>query len=99
LETMVERLHEDHANAMRLGKGLAAINEQLVDLEKLVTNIVQVDFSAVGRDASFMTEALAKRHIKVKPISETSCRMITHYDISPQDVEEAIQAIREVLSA
>jgi threonine aldolase len=99
LETMVDRLHEDHANAMRLGKGLAAINERLVDLEKLITNIVQVDFSSVGREASFITEALARRHIKVKPISETSCRMITHYGISPQDVEEAIQAIRDVLRA
>ncbi|MCX7779746.1 MAG: aminotransferase class I/II-fold pyridoxal phosphate-dependent enzyme [Negativicutes bacterium] len=97
LESMVDRLAEDHVNAQRLAAGLAAIDERLVDLDKVKTNIVQIDFAPVGKDALYMTEALLARGIKVKPIGETSCRMITHYGLDAHDVDAAVAAIRDIL--
>ena len=99
LETMIERISEDHDNARRLAEGLAQIDERLVDLDKVKTNIVQLEFGPFGKDALFMTEALARKQIKVKPIGETACRMITHFGLEAGDVEEAVQAIREILKS
>lgn len=97
LKTMRGRLQEDHANALRLAKGLAGINDGLVDIEQVKTNIVQIEFESVGKDAAFITEALLKQQIKVKPISPTACRMITHWGITEQDVDFAIEAIRKIV--
>lgn len=40
LETMVDRLAEDHANARRLAEGLAMLPGVLLDPEQIHTNIV-----------------------------------------------------------
>ncbi len=99
LESMRGRLADDHANARRLVEGLAAIDPDLVDLEQPLTNVVRVDFKAVGRTAARMVEELLKRGIKVKPVSETACRMITHWGLTAEDVDEALQVIRSIVRA
>ncbi|EGO64202.1 threonine aldolase family protein [Acetonema longum] len=97
LETMTERLQQDHDNARRLAAGLCAIDERLTDMDLVLTNIVQIDFASVGKTAQFVTDALLTRGIKIKLIGETTCRMIAHAGVGPEDVDEAVQAIREII--
>jgi threonine aldolase len=97
LETMTARLKEDHDNARRLAEGLCAIDERLVELDKVLTNIVQIDFGHVGKDAFYVTEALMKRGIKIKVIGDTTCRMIAHAGVNARDVDEAIEEIRDII--
>lgn len=97
LETMTGRLQEDHDNARRLAAGLCSIDPRLTDMDLVLTNIVQIDFAPVGKTAQFVTDALLKRGIKIKPIGETACRMIAHAGVGPEDVDEALQAIREII--
>lgn len=97
LTTMRERLREDHENARRLAYGLAAIDERLVDAGQVKTNVVQINFEAIGKDAGFITAELLKHYIKVKPIGPHACRMITHWGITVEDVDVAIEAIRKVI--
>ncbi len=97
LETMQARLAEDHLNAKRLATGLAAIDARLVDVENTQTNIVYIDFSAAGRDAGQVIEALQQRKIRVKPIATTGCRMVTHWGITGSDVEDTLEVFREIL--
>ncbi|HWR45043.1 low specificity L-threonine aldolase [Sporomusa sp.] len=97
LETMKDRLHEDHSNAQRLANALAAIDERLVNVNQVKTNVVQINFEPVGKEAAFVTEALIKQHIKVKPIGPHACRMITHWGITEEDVDYAVAAIRKII--
>jgi threonine aldolase len=98
LETMQDRLVEDHANAKRLAAGLAAIDARLVDVENTLSNIVYVDFAAGDRNAGQVAEALLSRNIRVKPIGSTACRMITHWGITGGDVEETLEVFRYILN-
>lgn len=52
LETMVDRLAEDHATARRLAQGLQRIDARLTDAADVETNLVRVDVSASGRSAA-----------------------------------------------
>lgn len=97
LETMRERLHEDHTNACRLATALAAIDERLVNVKQVKTNVVQIDFEQTGKDAAFVTAALLQQQIKVKPIGPFACRMITHWGITADDVDYAVQAIQKII--
>lgn len=97
LTTMQERLHEDHTNALRLANGLVDIDDRLVDVGKVKTNVVQIDFEPVGKEAAFVTAELLKQHIKVKPIGPNACRMITHWGITEADVDYAVAAIRKII--
>lgn len=93
LETMVERLADDHDNAQRLATGLADIDASLVDVAQTQTNIVQVEFAAYGLQAQGVARDLEQQGIRVKPISATACRMITHWGLTSQDVDTAVAAI------
>jgi threonine aldolase len=97
LETMMDRLSEDHANAKRLAEGLAAINPGLVDVKGTETNVVLIDFAPVGKDSQYVVGELLKRGIKIKPIGKTACRMITHYGLTARDIDEAVGAIRDIV--
>lgn len=97
LEQMRSRLGEDHSNARRLAEGLAAIHPGLVDLTQPMTNIVRVDFRCMEKSAEFMVNELLKYGIKVKPVSETDCRMVTHLGLSTDDVDYAVNSIRQIL--
>lgn len=98
LETMQDRLVEDHANAKRLAAGLAAIDARLVDVENTLSNIVYIDFAAGDRDAGQVTETLLSRNIRVKLIGTKACRMITHWGITGSDVEETLEVYRDILN-
>ena len=88
LEEHVDRLAEDHANAARLGEGLAAIPG--VEVDPVQTNMVHVRF----RDAEprAVEAALARRGIRIRGGAPT--RLVTHLDVTRDDVERCVDAIR-----
>ena len=90
LDTMIDRLADDHANARRLATGLANINGLTVDPESIQTNIVifEVD-PALGPSAKLIS-ALDSEDVKVSSPGPTSIRMVTHRHISNEDVEETL---------
>jgi threonine aldolase len=90
LDSMIDRLADDHANASRLATGLANINGLTVDPESIQTNIVifEVD-PALGPSAKLIA-ALGSEDVKVSSPGPTSIRMVTHRHISSDDVEETL---------
>jgi threonine aldolase len=99
LEHNVERLAEDHANARRLGEGLAERGLP-VDLEQVETNFVLVDVGRLGLAAD---EAVARLRAEGVLLSFAArkdvLRAITHLDISSEEIEVAIERIPRALSA
>ena len=94
LDTMVERLADDHANARRLAAGLADIDGLSVDPDSIHTNIVifEVDRQKVG-EARDVIAALREDGVLVSHSREQSLRMVTHRHISGADVDEALARV------
>lgn len=99
LETMVDRLAEDHACARRLGEGLARLPGLKVDLERVVTNMVYVDTSGLGLSAAEWVARLRARQVLGHVTGPTRVRLVTHYGIGPEEIDYALNAAEEVGAA
>ncbi|MCH7738446.1 MAG: low-specificity L-threonine aldolase [Chloroflexi bacterium] len=97
LETMVDRLAEDHQNARRLAAGLANIDGLAVDADSIQTNIVIFDIDEKVATATDFMKAMANAEVLVSYPGEHSVRMVTHRHISADDVEEALSRTSRVV--
>lgn len=97
LTEMVKRLPEDHENAERIRIGLEEMGIT-VDRGGVMTNIVNADLSPLGLDAPSIAERLNQLDIKVKVCSESTLRLVTHNDISQQDVDFVLEKMGEIVS-
>ena len=96
LETMVERLADDHARARRLADALAARYPDAIDPESVETNIVCAAKSALPRD---IVEQLDARGVRVGLIDAQTVRFITHKDVDDDGLERAIAALDDLARA
>jgi len=85
------RLFEDHENAEHLSAGLAKIPELEIDPDSTQTNIVYARCRA-GK-ASQLKDFLAEQGILIT--AGNPIRFVTHRDVSRQDVDTLLSAIRQ----
>lgn len=98
LETMVDRLVDDHANAKYLAENLADIPGIELDPERVKTNIVYFDLSN-GLTANELGQRLLGEGVLVLISGEKRMRAVTHYGIERADVDAAIGAVKRVLKS
>lgn len=98
IENMVERLGEDHKNARILGEGLADIDGIKIDLEAIQTNMVNIDLQESGMDTFQFLPKLTEYNILGLPRPPTKVRLVTHYEISEEDIYVTIKAIKEIVN-
>jgi threonine aldolase len=84
LEHHVERLRDDHANAARLAEGLADLGLRVEAPPE--TNIVMFH----ADEALAFWRAAWESGVRFNPPSGTRLRAVTHLDVGPGDVEEAL---------
>ncbi|HEU5298704.1 MAG TPA: GntG family PLP-dependent aldolase [bacterium] len=89
LNTMVDRLAEDHANARRLAQGLSEVPALAVNLERVRTNMVMVEVKPPTTAAEFC-ERLAREGVLALPVGPQTVRMVTHRHITFAMVERAV---------
>ena len=98
LQTMVDRLGEDHQNARLLAEGLATIPGLLIDLENQHTNMV---YFSLSDDApltlSKLRDLLKEEGLLVGGGSDR-IRMVTHSNVDKMSVERAIDLIKTNLT-
>ncbi|MGH2737064.1 MAG: threonine aldolase family protein [Actinomycetota bacterium] len=94
----VERLAEDHAHARRLAQELAGIDERAVDLDAVETNMVYVDLAVFGRQAPEVAQLLKAEGVLAPTFPGSLMRLVTHRDVSSDDIDRASAALRKVLS-
>ncbi len=103
LDTMIDRLAEDHQHARRLAHGLANIDGLNVDPESIQTNIVFFEVDEELGTAADLIAALNRNGVLVSYPGKQSIRMVTHRHITPEDIEEALSrtstAVRELQAA
>ncbi len=99
LEQMTERLAEDHHRAHRLAEGLFQIPALQPAFGMPQTNMVFVSLrDEVSKTARQVAEELFQRGVRVGVTGVKSFRLVLHYWISDEDVEQTIAAFAEVLS-
>lgn len=97
LEDGPGQLPEDHANARRLAESLAGIDGIGLDRGKVVTNIVIFDISGTGKTSGEIVTALKDRHILAIGFGN-SIRMVTHCDVSGDDIFKTLAAMELICS-
>jgi threonine aldolase len=99
LETMVERLAEDHANAKYLAECLADVPGIELDPAIVRTNMVLFRLASDGITAAELARRVHADGLLLQPRGEYQLRAATHYGITRADVEAALHAIRRALAA
>ncbi|MBI3242823.1 MAG: low-specificity L-threonine aldolase [Chloroflexi bacterium] len=98
LTTMVERLSNDHDDAQRLAQGLAKISGIVLDPAQVRTNMVYFDLAPEApMNAQQFADKLKERGALIGPAGPRRLRAVLHYWISPVQVDETIEAVKEVL--
>lgn len=96
IETMTERLEEDHKHARYLGEGLHLISGIHVALETVQTNMVYFDVGRLGLDSVSFIQELERYHVKASPRPPTGIRMVTHRHISRENISYVLNVIEEI---
>ncbi len=89
LETMPQRLHEDHARARRLAEGIARLDGARVDMRRVQTNMVYVEVA----DAAALAARCEARGLRFNAVSSTSLRLVTHHQVSDDDIARALDIL------
>jgi threonine aldolase len=98
LDTMIDRLSDDHARARRLADGLSKIPGLHVKPSRPDTNMVFLELDdSVPLTAEQAVERLEKHGIKVGIVAPRRFRLVTHYWIDDAGVQQAVSAFAGIL--
>jgi threonine aldolase len=98
LETMVDRLVEDHARARRLAQGLAKIPGLVLEPGPY-TNMIFVSLAPeiTSLSTEQVVQRMADRGIWIGVAGKCRFRLVTHYWIDDAAVDQAIAAFGQIL--
>ncbi|TRO45809.1 low-specificity L-threonine aldolase [Candidatus Bathyarchaeota archaeon] len=96
LESMIERLKEDHLNARYLAEGISKIDGIRVNLSRVQTNMVYFSIEELALTADQFISKLKENDILALALSENKIRMVTHKGIEKEHVEKSISTIETI---
>lgn len=96
LQTMVDRLAEDHEPAKMLAEGIACCQGVYIDLEKVQTNLVLARIGHPSLSIEDIIEGLKERDILVIRFGRDAIRMALHWEIGQKQVHEVIDAFNQI---
>jgi len=91
----IPRLVEDHVNARRLAAALARVPGLEIDPEQVPTNIVVVRCTGSLTAPAFL-QKLARRGIRCITFGPDTVRMVTHLDITAEDIDYCLEAFADI---
>jgi threonine aldolase len=95
LDSMIERMADDHDNARKLALGLAELNGIALDPANITTNIVRFGVPAGSGDK---IAAILKTEGVYINGGHSDLRMVTHYGVDNEDIDFALVAMRKVMA-
>ncbi len=98
LESMVDRLVEDHERAEMLADGLRGLPGVILENDPPQTNMIYMRLGDdAATDGSGLAEAVAKKNIKIHPVGGNRIRLVMHYWIDDEAIASVIGAFGEAL--
>lgn len=99
LEKNLSLLQQDHSRAVKLAKGLAGINELILETNQPKSNMVYISLSKeYPLNATQTAAKLKELGVLVGVPGERRFRLVTHLGIDDQDVKTVVQAFKDVMS-
>jgi len=99
LEQMVDRLKADHMHARKLAEGLGRVSNLVLDEGTATTNMV---FLSVSDQANYSAQQIStildQKGIRVGIVGEKRFRLVTHYWITDEDIDQTIEAFGSILN-
>jgi threonine aldolase len=100
LETMIDRLAEDHARARALAQGLARLPGIRLPMGMPASNMVFIALDEnLPLDAAAFAARLADHGVRVGVIGPRQFRLVTHYWIGDAEVAQTLEAFEAVINA
>lgn len=96
LDTMIDRLADDHANAQRLANGIKAISVGATAPFNVQTNMVLVKTEELGFAPGQFVEAIGAEGVRCLSYHHATVRMVTHKDVSTEDIDYTLEAIEKI---
>ncbi|HJL79107.1 MAG TPA: low-specificity L-threonine aldolase [Candidatus Marinimicrobia bacterium] len=96
LDTMSERLKDDHKNAGKLAEGIQNIAGLFLNLNNIHTNIVY--FEMKTDNGKTFVERMAGNGVLFFQTSPGRFRMVTHYGITSEDIDRVLKLLEDELS-
>jgi threonine aldolase len=97
LEHRLARLAEDHAMARRLAQGIDRIEGLTIQVERVRTNMVFFELEREKPTTNELVERAGARGVLFLPVAEHRFRMVTHYGLTMEDMDRALEVLREVM--
>jgi threonine aldolase len=95
LDTMVDRIGEDHTSARNLATRLSEIDGLTIDLTQVQTNIVLVDLAErLGKSEAF-AKRLAEHGLLALPFGLRRLRLVTWHEIGTKQIDRAVRAFKQ----
>ena len=98
VETMIDRMVEDHAHARRLAEGLSNIPGINVDPDDFQTNIVFVEVDPTTGSTEEFTDRMKEEGVLTAYRGGGRFRLVTHREVNAEDVDTAVDRIAKVAS-
>ncbi len=99
LDEMIDRLPEDHRRARRLAEGLAQIDGIGVDLETVQSNIIIFRPDRERLSSEEFIAGMGEGGVRVSNYGLRGLRMVTHYQITDEDVEQTLRVAAGVMES
>ena len=97
LDNNINRLSEDHKLAKSIASAVFAVAPNVVDPKTVDTNIVGLDLTGLSIKASDLAAQLKENGILASALGPTYLRLVTHMDVTAEDIEKVNQILPELL--
>ncbi|MBI02014.1 MAG: threonine aldolase [Chloroflexi bacterium] len=94
LDSMIERMQEDHDSARHIASRMAEMNGISVDPEHIQTNIIR--FKVPPHTGNQIASRLKEEGVYING-GDSDLRIVTHYGVTNDDYEFAISALDRVM--
>jgi threonine aldolase len=98
LENNFQRLQEDHDKAKRLAENLAELPSVGLDNLSVQTNIVIFDVKHPAKSPASILQELQSLGLLLVSFGQSRLRAVTHLDVSTQQIGEACDILKKVLT-
>lgn len=97
LDTMIERIADDHSRARRLGERLRVVPGIRLRPEVIETNIVLADVTGTGLEPAQLIPLLEQAGLRVLERDTSRIRLVTHRLVGDEEVERAAAIVAETV--
>ncbi len=98
LNTMIDRLKEDHDNAKYLADNLSSLEGIELEPDLVKTNIIYFNFNHPTISSGELVAHMQSKGIIFSDYNGRHCRLVTHNNISRNDIENVIDVFNKLLS-